>query len=84
MEGAYGRLAIDRSPVPSPFYTTFMKLMQQSVRGSVASCIERSFKQVRVTQLIQLFRSPLLERRRCCSSPLRRGSSSSQRLVSGR
>ncbi|CAB3411032.1 unnamed protein product [Caenorhabditis bovis] len=44
MEGAYNKVILTEKNIPSPFYEPFIKTMVDTIRGEIASSIEKSFK----------------------------------------
>ncbi|TKR78163.1 hypothetical protein L596_019017 [Steinernema carpocapsae] len=44
MEGAYNKVVLTEKTIPSPYYAVFIRIMMDTVRGEIASCLEKSFK----------------------------------------
>ncbi|CAJ0960237.1 unnamed protein product, partial [Mesorhabditis belari] len=54
MEGAYNKIVLTEKNIPSPYYTSFIRIMMDTVRGEIALNLERSFKRLPVRDAQQL------------------------------
>jgi len=48
MEGAYNKVVLTEKTIPSPFYAVFIKILMDTVRNEIASCIEKSYERLLV------------------------------------
>lgn len=54
MEGAYNKVALNEKTIPSPYYTMFIRILTDTVRGDIAVCIEKSYKQILIKDAYQM------------------------------
>lgn len=54
MEGAYNKIVLTEKNIPSPYYASFVRIMMDTVRGEIASNLERSFKRLPTRDAQQL------------------------------
>jgi len=44
MEGAYNKIFLSKSNLPSPYYGFFMDILLDTVRGEIAACMEKAYR----------------------------------------
>uniref|UniRef100_A0A0N5AW61 26S proteasome non-ATPase regulatory subunit 8 n=1 Tax=Syphacia muris TaxID=451379 RepID=A0A0N5AW61_9BILA len=54
MEGVYNKVVLTEGNIPSPFYSIFIRILMDTVRGEIASCIESAFKRLSVRDAAQM------------------------------
>ena len=54
MEGAYNKIFLNQKTIPSPYYTIFIQILTDTVRGDIALCIEKAYKRISVKDAIQM------------------------------
>ncbi|VDN54916.1 unnamed protein product [Dracunculus medinensis] len=54
MEGVYNKVILTEKTIPSPYYSIFIRILMDTIRGEIAACIESSFTQVPIKDATQL------------------------------
>ncbi|KAI6203193.1 26S proteasome non-ATPase regulatory subunit 8 [Aphelenchoides besseyi] len=54
MEGAYNKVTLNEKAIPSPYYAPFIRVLMDTVRNDIATCMEKSFKQLLLKDAIQM------------------------------
>uniref|UniRef100_A0A915BDT8 26S proteasome non-ATPase regulatory subunit 8 n=1 Tax=Parascaris univalens TaxID=6257 RepID=A0A915BDT8_PARUN len=54
IEGVYNKVVLTEGTIPSPYYAVFIRILMDTVRGEIATCIERAFKRVSLKDATQL------------------------------
>jgi len=54
MEGTYNKIFLSKANVPSPYYTYFIEILLDTVRDEIASCIERAYDKLNVSDAARL------------------------------
>jgi len=54
MEGAYNKVVLNEKSIPSPYYLPFVKILMDTVRRDIATCVEKSFKQILLKDATQM------------------------------
>ncbi|VDD91133.1 unnamed protein product [Enterobius vermicularis] len=54
MEGVYSKVVLTEGTIPSPFYSIFIRILKDTVRGDIATCIEAAFKRLSVKDAAQM------------------------------
>ncbi|KHN71372.1 26S proteasome non-ATPase regulatory subunit 8, partial [Toxocara canis] len=47
-------VVLTEGTIPSPYYAVFIRILMDTVRGEIATCIERAFKRVSLKDATQL------------------------------
>jgi len=54
MEGAYNKVTLNQKAIPSPYYEVFVRVLMDTVRNDIATCMEKSFKHLLVKDATQM------------------------------
>ncbi|KAI6241262.1 26S proteasome non-ATPase regulatory subunit 8 [Aphelenchoides fujianensis] len=54
MEGAYNKVTLNEKAIPSPYYAPFIRVLMDTVRSDIATCMEKGFKQILLKDAIQM------------------------------
>lgn len=54
MEGAYNKIFLSKANLPSPYYTFFMDILLETVRGEIAKCMEKAYKNLSCQEAARL------------------------------
>lgn len=56
MEGSYNKIFEARAAVPAECYSYFMDILMDTTRGEIASCMEKAYKVLKVSEAVKLLR----------------------------